>query len=138
MKNLNRSYKAIILAAVAVFSTVLLNPVMASANQSDPDPSSIKVKYVGMYKSNPVFKLEFNNAEEGSYTVIVKDEYGTVLYKERLSGKNITRTYRIATEEVLSENALQFEVRPLDKKKSEVFSVDFKDYYTREVAINKL
>ena len=138
MKNVNRSYKAIILAVVAVLSTVLLNPVRASVNQNDPELSSLNVKYLGMYKNNPVFKLEFNNAEEGVYTVIIKDASGMVLYKERLSGKNITRTYRIATEEELSEDAFQFEIKPLNKKKSEVFSIDFKDNYTREVAINKL
>jgi len=132
---MNRN-KTIIFAVVTMLSTVFSGPLLASGTQNDPP--GVVVRYLGVVKDNPVFEISFNNVESDNYIVRIKDENGFVLYSEKLKGNNMSRRYRIDTEETLGEDSIWFEVKALKTKKTEVYVAGFKEDVTRSMAVNKL
>ena len=136
MKKVMSKNKAIIVALMAVISTSFVNPVSAMDKKSDPP--GVGIKYLGFVDRNPVFEISTNNAEADNFFVTIRDQAGTILYSEKLSGKNLSRKYRIDTEEEIANGGLRFEVRSVNSKKTEVYVVGISENITREVAVNKI
>ena len=134
MKVMNKN-KAIIIAMMALISTSF-NPVSAMDKKSDPP--AIEVKYLGVQEKNPVFEINLNNAQAESFIVTISDGTGTVLFSEKLSGKNFSRKYRIDTEEEITDGGLRFEVRSVNTNKTEVYIVGVSENITRGMTINKI
>src|SRR5258705_13194839 len=131
MKVMNNN-KAIIIAMMALIGTSFINP--ASAMDKKSDPSTIEIKYLGFQEKNPVFEISMNNAQYDNFVVTIKDENGTVLYSEKLSGKNLSRKYRIDTEEEIRDG-LRFEVRSANSNKTEVYVAGVSENITREMTV---
>ena len=127
--------KAILIAIIATFTTAVSNPVMAAVKT---DPPVTEVKYLGFVGRNPVFELKLNNVVADSYSISIRDASGTVIFSERLNGANISRKYRIDTEEEIPEGGLRFEVRSLKSKKTETYVAGVTENITRQVAVTKL
>ena len=136
MKNVITMKKAIIVALATIFSTALLNS--ASATQNLNDVPGVVVKYLGVVDNNPVFEIVFNSNEIDNYVVRIKDENGTVIFTEKLKGKNMSRRYRIDTEQELGEDALWFEVKAIKTKKTDLYVAGVREDVKRSMAINKL
>ena len=136
MKKVMSKNKAIMVALMAMIGTSLVNPVSAMDKKSDPP--GVEIKYLGFVDRNPVFEISTNNAETDNFVVTIRDKAGSILYSERLSGKNLTRKYRIDTEEEITNGGLRFEVRSVNSKKTEVYVVGVNENITREVAVNKI
>ena len=135
MKSFMNNNKAILIAIIAVFATAFTSPAMAATKN---DPPLTEVKYLGFIGSNPVFELNLNGIHADSYFITIRDAAGTVIYSEKLSGKNISRKYRIDTEEEIPEGGLRFEVRSVKSKKTDIYVAGITENVTREVAITKL
>lgn len=136
MGNLISKNKATIVAFMAAFGTTFTSPLLANTNPTEP--SAVEVKYLGTVQKNPVFEVNLTNEAGESFIVRVLDASGRVLYKEKLEGKNISRKYRIATEEELESDSIRFEIRTVNSNKTEVYSVGVNENFTREMAVNKL
>ena len=128
------SKTTIVIAMVAVFSAAFTN----TASATKLDPPLTEIKYIGTVSSNPVFELNLKNYQEDVYFITIRDAAGTIIYSEKLSGVNISRKYRIDTEEDLPEGGIRFEVRSLKTKKLETYLAGFTENITREVAVTKL
>jgi hypothetical protein len=128
--------KAIIIAMMAVIGTSFSNPVSAMDKKSDPP--GVEIRYLGFVNNNPVFEIITNNPRADNFFITIRDESGTVLYSEKLSGKNLSRRYRIDTEEEIAEGGLRFEVRSVNNKKTEVYIAGISENVTREMAVNKI
>ena len=131
---MNKS-KAILIAIMAVFTTVLTSPAMATVKA---DPPVTEMKYLGIIERNPVFELKLNGIYADSYLINIRDASGTVIFSEKLSGKNISRKYRIDTEDEIPEGGLRFEVKSLKTKKTDIYVAGMTENVTREVAVTKL
>lgn len=131
---MNKS-KATLIAIIAVFTVALTNDATATIKT---DPPVTALKYLGFVERNPVFELTLNNIEAESYLINIRDQSGTVIFSERLSGKNISRKYRIDTEDEIPEGGLRFEVKSLKSKKTDVYIAGMTENVTREVAVTKL
>jgi len=136
MKKVMNKNKAIVIGLMAMISTSFSNPVSATDKKSDPP--GVGVKYLGFVNRNPVFELNVNNVQSDRYFITIRDEAGTILYSEKLSGKTISRRYRIDTEEEIKDGGLRFEVRSLSTKKTEVYIAGITENVTREVAVTKI
>lgn len=136
MKKVMSKNKAIMVALMAMIGTSLVNPVSAMDKKSDPP--GVEIKYLGFVDRNPVFEISTNNAETDNFVVTIRDKTGSILYSERLSGKNLSRKYRIDTEEEITNGGLRFEVRSVNSKKTEVYVVGVNENITREIAVNKI
>ena len=128
--------KAIIIAMMALISTSFSNPLSAMDKKSDPP--GVEIKYLGFLDKNPVFEIIFNNGQVDNYFITIRDEAGTTLHSEKISGKSISRRYRINTEEVIPEGGLRFEIRVGSTNKTEVYVAGITENVTREMAVNKI
>ena len=136
MKQVMNKNKAIIIALMAIISVSFSNPVLATDKKNDHP--GVEIKYLGFREKNPVFEIIMNNANNDNFIITIRDESGTVLFSEKLSGKNLSRKYRIDTEEEIAEGSLRFEVRSLTTKTTDVYLVGVSANTTREMAVNKI
>ncbi len=136
MKKVMSKNKAIIIALMAIISVSFSNPVLATDKKNDLP--GVEFRYLGFQNRNPVFEIIMNNTEHDNFIVTISDGSGTVLFSEKLSGKNLSRKYRIDTEEEIAEGGLRFEVRSLSKKKTEVYLAGVSENTTREMSVNKI
>jgi len=127
--------KAIIIAMMAIISTSFSNPVSAMDKKTDPP---VEIKYLGIQDKNPVFEVIMSNGQADNYFISIRNEAGTVIYSEKLSGKSISRRYRIDTEEQIPLGGLRFEVRIGSTNKTEVYVAGTNETITREMAVNKI
>ena len=136
MKKVMNKNKAIIIAMMALISTSFSNPLSAMDKKSDPP--GVEIKYLGFLDKNPVFEIIFNNAQVDNYFITIRDEAGTTLHSEKISGKSVSRRYRINTEEVIPEGGLRFEIRVGSTNKTEVYVAGVTESVTREMTVNKI
>jgi len=136
MKKVMNKNKAIIIALMAIISTSFSSPV--SAMDKKKDPPGVEIKYLGFLDKNPVFEIIFNNVQVDNYFITIRDEASTTLYSEKISGKSISRRYRIDTEEIIPEGGLRFEIRVGSTNKTEVYVAGTTESITREMAVNKI
>jgi len=136
MKKVMNKNKAIIIAMMALISTSFSNPL--SAMDKKTDPPGVEIKYLGFLDKNPVFEIIFNNGQVDNYFITIRDEAGTTLHSEKISGKSVSRRYRINTEEVIPEGGLRFEIRVGSTNKTEVYVAGVTESVTREMAVNKI
>ena len=136
MKKVMSKNKAIIVGLMAIISTSFSNPVSAMDKKSDPP--GVEIKYLGFVNKNPVFEITTNNVQADNFFITITDESGMVLFTEKLSGKNLSRKYRIDTDEEITEGGLRFEVRSVNSKKTEVYIAGISENITREMAVTKI
>ena len=136
MKKVMNKSKAIIIAMMAIISTSLSTPLSAMDKKSDPPV--VEIKYLGFNDKNPVFEIIINGVQADNYFITVRGESGTALYSEKISGKNISRKYRIDTEEVIPANGLRFEIRVGSSNRTEVYVAGTTESISREMAVNKI
>ena len=135
MKKVMNSNKAIIIAISAVLSMAFTNPVMAMDKKAE---TGIEIKYIGFVENNPVFEINISKPESENFIITIRDASGTVLYSEKLSGKTISRKYRIDTEEEIVDGGLRFELKAVSNNKTEVYVAGVNENTTREMAINRI
>ena len=136
MKKVMNKNKTIIVALMAILSTSFSNPAAAMDKKSDPP--GVEIRYLGFVSNNPVFEINTNNVVADNFIVTIRDQAGTVLYSEKISGRNLTRKYRIDTEEEIADGGLRFEVKSVNTKKTEVYIVGVTENITREMGIVKI
>ena len=122
-------------ATMMIIGTVLTSSVYANTN---PDLPGVQVKYLGTQESNPVFEIVFNNKEVDKYLITIRDESGNILFSEKLSGRNITRKYRIDTEVEIGEGGLRFEIKPYSTKKTQVYVAGLTETVSKDMAVSRL
>jgi hypothetical protein len=127
--------KVTLIAIIAVFTTAFTSPAMAATKN---DPPVTEVKYLGFIGNNPVFELNLNGIHDDNYFITIRDVSGTVIFSEKLSGKAISRKYRIDTEEEIPEGGLRFEVRSVKSKKTDIYVAGITENVTKEIAVTKL
>ena len=136
MKKVMSKNKAIFIGMMAFISTSFSNPLSAMDKKSDPP--GVEIKYLGFQNRNPVFEILTNNLKADNFLITIRDGEGTVLFSEKLSGKNLSRKYRIDTQEEITKGGLRFEVRSVNSKKTEVYIAGVSENITREMAITKI
>ncbi len=94
----------------------------ANATTTEEVTPAAELKLISHYDNQPVFQLSFNNTQNEKFSVVVKDEFGTVVYAETISGVNIKRKYQLNTEE-LGTVGLTFEIVGKSSTKPVVFTV---------------
>jgi hypothetical protein len=122
---------AIVLAGF--FTIALSTPVLAN---DEKKTIPVDLKFIGNIQNRPVFQLSFNNAEEADYTVIVRDEFNTVLYREYVKAGNTTKKFMLNTEE-LGNGVVYFEISGKKSAKSVVYEVNKQSRVIEDVVINK-
>jgi len=113
--------KTFVLSVVAFF--ILATTGTVSATEKKPlESTTAELSFAGKINSQPVFQLNLNNRSTEKYSVVLRDEFGTVLYEETLSGVNISRKYMFDLDEFKGVD-VNIEVRSLTNPAISTFTV---------------
>lgn len=134
MKKVLMNTRILAIALGTTFTTAFSSPALAIEEKK---AIPVELKFVGNIDSQPVFLLTFNNVEESDYTIIVRDEYGSVLYRDKVKGGKIAKRYMLNTDE-LGNVAIQFEVIGKKSEKTVIYEVNKKSRLVEDLVINKV
>lgn len=95
------------------------------------------LKYIGNVNDQPVFQLTLSNTESDEFYITIKDATGYVVYTERVSGKDVTRKYRLNTDEV-EVTGLTFEVKSKLNDNKVIYTIQKNGYYVEDMVVSKL
>ena len=126
------NYKKIAIA----FATVLTLGLSSTAFAANENPAELK--FVGKEQNLPLFQLNLNNSDNISYVVTVKDAEGNVLFTEKLNGENISRTYKLNTEDAEMIGGTTFEVTNGKTKNTSIYKIRNNVKIVTDVEVAKL
>jgi len=122
--------------AIAFVAFSLLFSTVALAHNGAGDTTPVEFKFIGNINNQPIFQLDMENVDNDEYTVTITDLDGTVLYSDKLKGKNISRKFRINTDEV--DGNLRVEVKAKKSDKAEVYVINSTQRFVQETSVSKL
>jgi hypothetical protein len=134
MKKVLINTRILAIALAATFTTAFSSPALAIEEKK---AIPVELKFVGNIESQPVFLLSFNNAEGNDYTIVVRDQDGNVLYRDKVKGGNITKKFILNTEE-LGDVTLQFEITGKKTEKTVIYEVNKQSRLVEDLVINKM
>jgi hypothetical protein len=134
MKTDSANYRKLAIVALA-FTLAFTTPSMA--NDGEKGDHKTELKFIGNLEDQPVFELNLQNNEEDEYTVIFRDEYGTVLYSDKFKGAGLNKKFLLRSED-LADTALNVTVRSKNSNTTEVYSINRSHSYVEETQVNKL
>lgn len=132
MKTVIMNYKKIAIALATVF-TLGLSSAAFAANEAPAE-----LKFLGKQQEQPLFQLNLNNSDNNSYIVTVKDGQGNILFTEKLAGENISRTYKLNTEDLEMISGTTFEVTNTKTKNTSVYKIKNNVKVVTDVEVAKL
>ncbi len=133
MKKVLMNTRILAIALAATFATASSTSALATeAKKAIP----VELKFVGNIESQPVFQLSFDNAVESDYTIVVRDEYNNVLYRDNVKGGKMTKKFMLNTEE-LGDVAIQFEIIGKKTEKTVIYEVNKKSRLVEDLVISK-
>jgi len=121
--------------ALAVSCTTAFSTPALAIDEKKTIP--VELKFMGNINDQPVFQLNFTNTEVNEYTVIVRDNSGFVLYKDKVKGSNMTQKFILNTED-LGDGELRFEIIGKKTDKTAVYEVNTVARPVEDVVVNKV
>jgi hypothetical protein len=121
--------------ALAITSTTALStPALAI---EDKKAIPVELTFLGNINNQPVIQLNFTNTEVNEYTVVVRDSYGMVLYKDKVKGRNMTQKFILNTED-LGDGEVHFEITGTKNDKTARYEVNTVSRLVEDVVVNKV
>lgn len=134
MKNLISKLRT---PAIATFVALSLFVTTASATNETKNIPGVELQMVGRIANQPVFQIDFNNTESDEFLLTITDDNGVELYTERLTGKNLSKKFRLNTEE-LGSTPVNVQIRSRKSNKIETFRINRNTRLVEENLISKL
>lgn len=103
--------RIILMSVITVMTVAISNSASATVKKPVSSTSAV-LSYAGKINNQPVFQLDLNNLNNEKYSIVLRDEFGTLLYEETVNGINISRKYMLDVEEFRGVD-VNFEVRSL-------------------------
>lgn len=133
MKNILMNTRSFAIAVATLFTVSLAFPALANEEKK---PIPVELKFIGNIENKPVFQLTFANPAETEFTVVVRDEYSNVLYKDVIKGEKISKRFLLNIEE-LGDTAIQFEITGKKTDKTVIYEVNKKARFVEDVVVNR-
>lgn len=81
--------RAIVLAAIA--GTLSFSAMAGTTNSKESKNTQSSVQYVGATNNGIVFNVKNENTEAGKFDLIIKNEFGEVVYQQQYSEKGFDK-----------------------------------------------
>lgn len=133
MKNLSINLRIAAIAMISFLTVAFTN----TASATEGNPSAVELKFIGNVKNKPVFQLTYTGAASSEFTIVVRDEYNTILYRDVVKGSNIAKNYMLNTDE-LGDTGVTFEVSGKKTEKPVVFEISKSTRFVQDLVINKV
>jgi hypothetical protein len=134
MKTLLNNTRIIAVALVAVFAVAFTSPVLANESK---EPQPVELKYIGQYKTYPVFEVNLNAEESSDFIVIIRDDQQNIVYKDFIKSGTTSKKYVVNTDEV-GDIPLKFEIVNKKTDKSVVFEINKSTRTVQDMVVSKL
>jgi hypothetical protein len=134
MKKVLINTRILAIGLAATFTTAFSSPALAI---DEKKAIPVELKFLGSIEKQPVFELTFKNAEESEYTVIVRDEFSNVLYRDKIKGGTVTKKFILNTEE-LGDTKIQFEIVGKKTENTVVYEVNRESRLVEDLTVNKM
>src|SRR5215470_13142687 len=119
MEKIFLNKRIVIIAFFTVFSAGVV-PVKTHEN----DPVPVELKFVRWVKDQPIFQFDFmGNMQNDDFTILVRDKFNNILYKENIKGEFFTKSFLLNTDEV-ADDTLYFDIRSKKANRSKVYPVN--------------
>ena len=106
MEKIFLNKRLVVIAFFSVFSTAAISVEANSNNHSVP----VELKFIRWIKDQPVFQLNFTgNMQHDDFTIIIRDDFNNILFKENIKGENFSKSFLLNTDEI-GDDALFFEI----------------------------
>ena len=136
MKTVMNNFKMMVIAMTAVFTLSFSSITLAGKDSTDN--SNAEFQFVGKVENLPVFRLVLNSENTANYQVTVKVDNGEVLFTERLKGSNISRMYKLDTDNTDLISGTTFEVTNKTTNQTTVYKINNLTRTIDNVTIAKL
>ncbi len=104
----------------------------------DPGTPSVELKFLGNFRSKPVFELQFtNHGTAHDYILTIRDQFGNALYRESIESSTLTKKFMINTDE-LEDEVLRIEVSSRKNDQLITYQINRSSHTVEEVKINKV
>ena len=123
--------------AIALVAFTLAFSTATLANDEGGKNNVTELKFIGNLENQPVFQLSLNGAEEDEYSITFRDEYGNILYADKVKGDNITKKFLLKAEEI-GDATVNVVVRAKKTGKVEVYSINRSHSYVEETVVAKV
>jgi hypothetical protein len=121
--------------ALVAFTLAFSNTTLA--NDEGGKKNVTELKFIGNLENQPVFQLSLDGAEEDEYSITFRDEYGNVLYADKVKGDNITKKFLLKGEEI-GDATVNVVVRAKKTGKVEVYTINRSHSYVEETVVAKV
>jgi len=130
MKNVTKNLS--IVALLFAF-TLATTTTFANTKTENPTSSIIELKFIGKHENQPVFELNLANTAVDEFSIVIRDEYGNLLYSAKAKGTNITRKFMLNEE--MGDTDLYVEVKSKKNNKAETYKISKSYSYQDEPVI---
>ena len=127
--------KNVVIGLFTLVAVIAVN--VANATTTEEVLPAAELKLITHIDNQPVFELSLKNTQKATFVVMVKDEFGAVVYQETVSGVDIKRKYQLNTEE-LGTVGLRFEISSKGNEKPAVFTVENNSRISQETSVVKI
>lgn len=134
MKTVSINTRIVAVALATIFTVGFASAALAS---DDKRAIPVELKYLGKFKDQPLFELNFTSAEQSDFTVVIRDNEGNILYKDNVRGGIISKKYLLNTEEI-GKVDLELEVIGKKNQKAVVFEINQNSRVVEDVVVNKV
>jgi outer membrane lipoprotein-sorting protein len=97
----------------------------------------IALRLAGQETNQPVLQLDIENNDKDVFFITIRDQDGVVLHKENAKNENITRRFRLDTED-LKDAVLQVTITSKRTAKPTIFEVKLNTKVTQETKITSV
>jgi hypothetical protein len=133
MKKILRTNQLFVIVLFSLFSLASL-PALAAQAPALP----VEFTFIGNMKSQPVYQLTINGQPgNNEFSVIIRDEYGNILYWENTKSGTFAKKFLFNTDEIGS-NTLQLEVYSRKTKESVLYKISNESRLNQELTVYKV
>lgn len=139
MKTMISNIKTAGIILLGAFTLLLSNIALATGVTPIEKISNAvaEIEYAGKINDQPVFRLVIKSSDVEDYNVTIKEVGGEILFRERLKGSQINRTYKLDTEDIDRINGTTFEVTNRTSNVTTTYKISSMKSYTETVVITK-
>ena len=132
----NAVRKTIFFFGVSSFFLFSFMPSVIAQEKPFQTPQ-VLIKYIGSVENQPVFQIEFDNQNEETLNLSIKDEEGNLLYTERTKEKKFLKKFQYLTAEI-DQVKLTFTESNEKERQAQSYEVNTRMRYVQDVVVTRL
>jgi hypothetical protein len=125
----------------AAFTCILMvtaAPYTAHAEgKKEAAKTPVEVKYLGSYETQPIFQVDINNVNGEELFVVLRDEEGGVIYKERFNEKSFSKKFQLNTSDPASAK-ITMSVYSKDYKTKQEFEINNQTKVVEDIVVTRV